>query len=59
MDFKVLEKAEREIRKLVAKDPKLAAEVLSRLRQLENAEFEKLDIKLIKRKKGKYKIGSL
>ena len=59
MHLKILERAQKEIRKLTVKDPKLAAEVITRIQQLGNREFEKLEIRPIIRKNGKYKIQEI
>ncbi len=59
MKFKVLEKAEKAIKKLNTEDPKLVAEVIKRLDFLQHREFNRLDIEQIKRKNGKYKIQEI
>jgi len=59
MDFKILERAQRELKKLPTKDPELSAEVYTRIQQLRNGEFEKLNIRPIIRKNGKYKMKEI
>lgn len=59
MDFKILERAQRELKKLITKDSELSAAVVARIQQLKNGELEKLDIRPIIRKDGKYKIQEI